>query len=60
MKLEISDNGIGISEADKNDFGMNGLNERIKLYKGNLNIDSVYGKGTKLAISFPVSAITKK
>lgn len=54
VKLIITDNGKGISNEDKKGFGMKGLNERIKLYNGNLIIDSGPGKGMRLIISFPV------
>lgn len=53
--LSIIDDGIGFSEKSlkkKDSFGIMGMKERAKLVNGNLEIQSIPGKGTTLKLSF--------
>lgn len=55
--MSISDNGIGIDKnelAHKNSFGLIGIRERVRLYNGELIIDSEKGKGTTVTITIPI------
>jgi signal transduction histidine kinase len=54
--MKISDNGIGLPKDHTKkgqSFGLQGIDERIKMLGGELKIDSVPGKGTSLTISVP-------
>lgn len=56
LLLEITDNGIGISEAQINDFrslGLLGMRERAMTFGGELTIRGVTGKGTNLKLKIP-------
>ena len=49
--LEIRDNGIGFEPKKAQEgFGLIGINERVNLLKGGLQIESKQGKGTHLTI----------
>jgi signal transduction histidine kinase len=51
--LMIEDNGEGFdSNNNKFGLGLKNLESRIKLYDGNLNIDSMLGKGTTSILKF--------
>jgi len=54
-KLEINDNGIGFEKAAlvKNSFGLIGMQERVNLIKGILDINSKPGAGTKVTVCVP-------
>ncbi len=57
LSLEISDNGIGISEeqlSSPNSFGLMGVRERALQYGGEFSVDGVKEKGTKIRVSLPV------
>lgn len=70
ISIEITDNGIGIpkdelprvkekffkgkSSKSKNGLGLSISDEIMKLHKGSLNIDSVYGEWTKVTLKLPV------
>lgn len=54
--LEISDNGVGITEAQKHNpesFGLLGIQERVRALKGEYSIHGVPQKGTSLSINIP-------
>ncbi|MEO8209788.1 MAG: ATP-binding protein, partial [bacterium] len=57
LLITIWDNGIGISKERKDGLGLTGIDERIKLYRGELVIESVQPKGTLILISLPISKI---
>lgn len=57
--LEIKDNGIGIDMSDKNFYkgvGMNSLEERAKILRGALAIDSEKNRGTRITLKIPIYA----
>lgn len=57
VNLTIQDNGIGFSEEkpQSNGIGLTGLNERITIAGGMLNINSTPKHGTILSAQFPLS-----
>ncbi len=58
IQLHISDDGRGFDpeQANSNRFGLIGMNERVKLLAGKLQISSSPGAGTELEISVPLEA----
>lgn len=63
IKIYIIDDGKGFEKNQKKDsneysnssgFGLMGMNERVNLLNGNLEIDSSPGKGTRIMISIPL------
>lgn len=59
--LKIIDDGIGFnvnekvnSIDDKNGFGLYSIRERVDLLKGNLDIESEKGKGTRISVTIPL------
>lgn len=57
VKLIIEDNGIGFDPADipKGRFGLIGLNERVKLLGGTVQIESWPGTGTRVEVTIPLT-----
>ncbi len=55
LTVIISDNGRGFSKDMEHGIGLSDITERIKLYKGSLNIESEAGRGTKFTISIPLN-----
>jgi PAS domain S-box-containing protein len=56
LRLEISDNGIGINEAllsDDHSLGIIGMKERTLQFNGELNIEKISVGGTKLTLFIP-------
>jgi signal transduction histidine kinase/CRP-like cAMP-binding protein len=54
IKLTVSDNGIGINEenaSDRNAFGILGIKERVHIFNGEMEIDSLPGKGTIVSVA---------
>ncbi len=54
--LEISDNGIGITEeqiSKANSFGILGIRERVHIWKGEVHITGSQNKGTTLTVLIP-------
>ncbi|HET6264850.1 MAG TPA: sensor histidine kinase, partial [Usitatibacter sp.] len=57
--LEVSDDGRGFetqAQARPGSFGLIGLRERAYLVGGDLSIDSVPGRGTRVQLRVPVKA----
>lgn len=61
VKITVQDNGdgfdVGIVEAKMSkgvNFGMIGMQERVELLEGRLDIDSQKGEGTKISILIPI------
>lgn len=58
LQLLVADDGRGMpSEADpaRKTFGIVGIRERVKLLGGNVSISSVTGRGTRVAVTVPIS-----
>ena len=59
ITFTYSDNGIGfdMTEIDKtaNGLGLNNIQQRLKIIRGNMTIDTSKGKGMKIYISLPVN-----
>jgi len=60
--ITIQDNGVGfdveqtMARSKKNShYGLIGMNERVELLNGKMDIQSAKGQGTKISISIPVS-----
>ncbi len=57
--LEICDDGIGFDTSSTlmymRHYGLPGLRERARLLQGSMQIESAFGKGTKLHISVPLT-----
>jgi len=53
---EVEDNGIGFEVEEKtgSGFGLMNIDERIRILKGNYEIKSAIGKGTKFRITIPL------
>ena len=61
LTVEISDDGIGFSEVERNKcdvFGLRGLEERAKSVGGWLDISSSPGHGTAVILSVPLANAT--
>ncbi len=58
VQLMINDDGRGFDpdQAAPNRFGLIGMNERVKLLSGKLQVSSSPGAGTELEISVPLEA----
>jgi two-component system, NarL family, sensor histidine kinase UhpB len=59
LTMEISDNGIGISEQEMlkpTAFGIRGLHERAKTVGGWLDVSTRQGSGTSIILSVPLTA----
>jgi len=60
----IKDNGTGfdheniINHSSYKTFGLTGMNERVKMMKGTLNIKSAQNEGTEIIFSIPVNKHT--
>lgn len=54
-KLMLEDNGVGfdVSETPEQHYGLQGLQERVELVGGRLNIVSELGQGTQIAVTIP-------
>ena len=53
LMVSVWDNGKGISKNRIDGLGLTGIGERVKLYKGELVIESLPSKGTLIVISLP-------
>lgn len=57
LRLDVSDNGIGITQADINNpasFGIVGIRERVNLWGGAVHITGKPYKGTKVSVRIPI------
>jgi signal transduction histidine kinase len=55
--LEVKDNGRGITAPEKTNIrslGLLGMQERIQLIGGSVQIDGVAGEGTRVKVCVPV------
>ena len=58
IELSVHDNGIGFDGSTNDGNGLKGMNERLRLIDGSMNIISQ--KGTKLMIKVPLIVKEKK
>lgn len=59
LRLEIGDNGIGISNEQSSSeerFGLMGMRERVSAINGTINIETGAGRGTKITVDVPLAA----
>ncbi len=60
LRLEIADNGIGLSSAGgtrgRRSFGLLGMTERATALGGELHLISIKGKGTTVLLTLPTAA----
>jgi len=57
VSLEIQDNGKGITQEQIRDFkslGIHGMEERAMVFGGQVYIEGIAGKGTRLEVEIPV------
>jgi signal transduction histidine kinase len=62
LTLEVSDNGVGISEQERTKidaFGIRGLHERARSVGGWLDVSSRKGVGTSVILSVPLREQTQ-
>jgi PAS domain S-box-containing protein len=55
--LVVTDNGVGMAREARSkprSFGLRGINERVLLLEGRLEIDSQPGAGTRLSVRIPL------
>lgn len=63
LHVRIGDNGEGTSLAaarDPKSFGMLGMGERIHLLGGRITFDSSPGKGFRIDVAIPLSAVSQR
>lgn len=53
IQLQVKDNGTGAAKADGG-FGLLGIQERVQLLDGTINIETELGKGFILTIQIPI------
>jgi signal transduction histidine kinase len=51
----VIDDGIGLSKAHQDGFGLSGMRERINEIHGKINIVSNINRGVKLNIRLPIT-----
>ena len=63
LSLVIRDDGVGFDvastlaqAAERGRLGLLGMRERVQIVGGGLDVDSAPGRGTRIAISFPLQA----
>jgi signal transduction histidine kinase len=55
IRIRIADDGVGFDpEAVERGFGLVGMEERVRLARGTLRIDTAPGRGTELVATLPV------
>jgi len=54
LQLNISDNGIGMSEKSVSGLGLLGMRERVELLHGSFKLQSSPGKGVSIDINIPI------
>ncbi|MFN2260920.1 MAG: tetratricopeptide repeat protein [Psychroflexus sp.] len=54
ISIQISDDGKGFSSTKKPGIGLKNIRDRIAGVKGEINIDSEVGQGTKITIFIPI------
>lgn len=60
VRITIADNGVGFAfkeQASTGTFGLIGMKERVTLLQGEFELKSAPGKGTGIAVSFPLKQV---
>jgi signal transduction histidine kinase len=58
VRVSVRDDGAGFDPAAHTDgFGLLGMNERVQLLEGTLEVDSAPGQGTSIKASFPTKRL---
>ena len=60
VDLVVSDDGIGLKETDRlkpRSFGLRGIQERVAHLNGEVNISSIPGQGTTVAVHVPHTTV---
>jgi signal transduction histidine kinase len=63
LKIEVKDNGIGITQkqiSDSESLGIIGLRERVYLCEGKVEIKGTQNKGTTVSVCIPLDKSLKK
>jgi len=57
VELTIHDNGCGFEpeQVTQNRYGLTGMNERLRMLGGSLQIESAAGAGTKVSVAVPLT-----
>jgi len=57
LRLTVADDGLGFFlDSANRGFGLTGIRERVKALRGTLEIGTEPGRGTRIAVSIPMSA----
>ena len=54
VALTVADNGVGAAAINEDGYGLLGIQERVDLLGGQMNVDSSPGEGFTLSITLPV------
>ena len=57
LSMEVADNGVGLPSGNRRNrqsFGLQGIEERLRMLGGTLTIDSAPGRGVSMKVSIPV------
>jgi signal transduction histidine kinase len=54
VALTVADNGVGATAVNENGYGLLGIQERVDLLGGQMNVHSSPGEGFTLSITLPV------
>jgi len=63
LQLEVIDDGQGFDAADLaldqpgGGFGLRGMQERVRMLDGQLEVESIIGEGTKITVNIPLPKI---
>jgi signal transduction histidine kinase len=57
IRLEVSDRGVGfdVEEVEASPgFGISGIQERARMFEGEMNVESTPGEGTRIEVLLPL------
>lgn len=60
LVLDLSDDGMGMTQATPKGFGLTAMTERIRALGGNCVIESMPDKGTRIHVEIPVERKSKQ